>query len=153
MNEFNTKGKLCSLIFGEPCPGVNVSEAAVDEVGCPHWRQMVVESSEGTSEVWTGCDVNMMPKLILGVTISVNGAARSVQSTRNVIAGGFCGLAKAQGLNPSEVAKTIRAADSATYNNALVEEELLKGEPDEPDHRSPLGRRLAPPDGENGGRG
>ncbi|MEE9274504.1 MAG: hypothetical protein V3V62_04275 [bacterium] len=90
---FDTRGMPCALALGEPCPGKGMTGGphhAGDSPGCPHWRTMVVQAEGGgAEEVWAGCGVLMDPHLMLGVAKGANRAAASVQSARNVIAGGF----------------------------------------------------------------
>ena len=83
MHDFNTKGKKCALAFGEPCPGEFLMD---NDAGCPHWKQLVIERSDGgMAEVWTGCGILMQDHLTVGVASSVNCATDTVANLRDEI--------------------------------------------------------------------
>jgi hypothetical protein len=105
-------GKKCSLIRGK-CPGQFVGG---DNYGCPHWREMTIQTEASTPEHWKGCGVLMDPELIVGITKGVNRAAATVQGVRNVMARGFFGMCLSAGLDPSPVVAEIAQGDTDTLN-------------------------------------
>ncbi|MFQ5913264.1 MAG: hypothetical protein ACE5JS_08785 [Nitrospinota bacterium] len=99
----------CPIIRAK-CP-----EKDLEHGGCPAWWELVIENAETKQEeVWKGCGLSMMPRLLLGVAKGASQAAASVQSARNVVAAGFQGLAEAAGLSPVCVVQRIQQADEAT---------------------------------------
>ena len=73
---------------------------------------MVLESSENPQpEVYRGCTIDIFIPLMRGVAVTNQEAAASVQSTRNVIAAGFTGLAEAAGLDAGKISRRISRGD------------------------------------------
>lgn len=122
---FNTKGKACPLIFGEPCPGTNIMEGG----GCPHWRVQTVEFHDAPEETWIGCGILMDPNLLTGLGKGVQRAAKAVQGTRNAVAGTMLGLAKTMSFKLNEIEEGIKSADEATFRGENLLE--LKSESEE----------------------